>query len=77
QMKALLAQIARNRAGRARGRRTRVIFLGDYVDRGPDSAKVVEALVWLQRRADFELHLLKGNHEQALLAFLEEPEEGA
>jgi len=50
-----------------------LVFLGDYVDRGPQSAKVVEALVWLRRRPDLEVRLLKGNHEQALLDFLDAP----
>lgn len=76
-MKALLADIARDCAERAAGRRPALIFLGDYVDRGPHSHKVLEALVWLQRRTDVEVHLLKGNHEQALLAFLDEPDAGA
>jgi serine/threonine protein phosphatase 1 len=58
------------------GARAILIFCGDYVDRGPQSAQVVEALVWLQRRAAFELRFLKGNHEQALLDFLEDPEGG-
>jgi serine/threonine protein phosphatase 1 len=55
-------------------RRPMLVLLGDYIDRGPDSAKVLQALVWLRRRGEFALRLLKGNHEQALLAFLEEPE---
>lgn len=76
-MKALLASIAADSAGRARGRRPILIFLGDYVDRGPDSAKVVEALIWLKRRPDLEVRLLKGNHEQAMLAFLDAPEANA
>lgn len=75
-MKDLLAAIAADSAGRARGRRPILIFLGDYVDRGPQSAKVMDALVWLRRRTDLEIHFLKGNHEQALLAFLDEPERG-
>jgi serine/threonine protein phosphatase 1 len=75
-MKAALATVARDSAEAARGRTPMLVFLGDYVDRGPDSAKVIQALVWLQRRGDFALRLLKGNHEQALLAFLEEPEGG-
>ncbi len=75
-LKALLARIAVDSAARARGRRPILVFLGDYVDRGPDSAKVIEALLWLIRRPDLETHLLKGNHEQALLAFLERPDQG-
>ncbi|ACG79488.1 diadenosine tetraphosphatase [Phenylobacterium zucineum HLK1] len=74
EMKALLGRIAADYAARARGRRPVLIFLGDYVDRGPQSAKVLEALVWLKRRPDLEVRLLKGNHEQAMLAFLDDPE---
>jgi serine/threonine protein phosphatase 1 len=74
-MKALLAKLAADYAQRAAGRRPILVFVGDYVDRGPDSDKVLEALVWLKRRRDLEVHLLKGNHEQALLAFFDAPEE--
>jgi serine/threonine protein phosphatase 1 len=76
-LKAALAGVARDSAEQARGRLPTLIFLGDYIDRGPDSAKVVQALVWLQRRGQFALRLLKGNHEQGLLAFLEDPERNA
>lgn len=49
-----------------------LIFLGDYVDRGPDSAGVIDLL--LQRRPiGYERHYLRGNHEQAMLAFLNDP----
>lgn len=75
-MKDLLAQLAADYAGRAQGRRPILVFLGDYVDRGPQSARVMDALVWLQRRGDLEIHFLKGNHEQALLEFLDAPERG-
>ena len=70
----LLARILRDGAARAGGRRPLVIFCGDYVDRGPDSARVMEALTWMQRRDDVEVRLLKGNHEQALMSFIEAPE---
>ena len=74
--KELLGRIARDCAARAAGRRPILVLLGDYIDRGPDSAKMLEALVWLRRRPDLEVHLLRGNHEQALLEFADAPERG-
>ena len=73
-LKEVLAKISADAGARAQGRRPVLIFCGDYVDRGPDSAKVLEALVWLRRRSAFDLHLLKGNHDQMVLEFLDEPE---
>ncbi|ADZ71444.1 metallophosphoesterase [Polymorphum gilvum] len=48
------------------------VYLGDYVDRGPDSARVVD---WLSRPAagGRERICLMGNHEHALLSFLADP----
>ena len=46
----------------------RFIFLGDYVDRGPDSRGVVEYLVRLRER--WPCTFLLGNHESMLLDFL-------
>ena len=43
----------------------KLIFVGDYVDRGPDSKGVVEAVMALQRRGHVAL---MGNHEDMLLA---------
>lgn len=48
----------------------RLVFVGDYVDRGPDSAGVVELLTQLaasRARTTF----LRGNHEAMLLGFLD------
>jgi serine/threonine protein phosphatase 1 len=53
----------------------RIIHLGDYVDRGPNSAAVVERLVELTAR-DERVLCLRGNHEAMLLDFLEDPFEG-
>ena len=61
----------------ARATRTHVVFLGDYIDRGPDSRGVLDYLADLGREPDLELHLLRGNHEDRMEAFLEAPELGA
>lgn len=53
-----------------------LIFLGDYVDRGPDSRGVVELIQKARRWPRFEVRALKGNHEEALLQFLEDPDFG-
>jgi serine/threonine protein phosphatase 1 len=45
------------------------IFLGDYIDRGPDSAGVISRLIDRGRRV--ETIFLRGNHEQLLLNFVE------
>jgi serine/threonine protein phosphatase 1 len=48
-----------------------VVFLGDYIDRGPDSREVVSYLLSLQ--ADLgavQFVFLKGNHEDMLLSYL-------
>lgn len=54
-----------------------LIFVGDYVDRGSDSKGVIDRIIDLGRRPDLEVQALKGNHEEALLAFLEDPGFGA
>lgn len=51
----------------------RLVFLGDYVDRGETSRGVLDALISIKAR-DPETVFLKGNHEQALLGFLEAPD---
>ena len=75
-LKILLAMIAKDYPPRAQSRRPVLVFCGDYIDRGPQSLEVLEALIWLRRHGGFELHLLKGNHEQAMLEFLEAPAAG-
>jgi serine/threonine protein phosphatase 1 len=51
-----------------------LVLCGDYIDRGPSSGDVLAALVWLSRRATIEVRCLRGNHEAALLDFVERPE---
>jgi serine/threonine protein phosphatase 1 len=51
---------------------SRVVLLGDLIDRGPDSAGVIRlARQWQARR---KLHVLMGNHEEMLLDALESEE---
>ena len=50
---------------------TITVLLGDYVDRGPQSAAVVERLAF--GRFPTRLCALRGNHEAMLLGFLAEP----
>ncbi|GAB6189664.1 metallophosphoesterase family protein [Marinitoga arctica] len=45
----------------------KIIFLGDYIDRGPDSKLVLDLLFKLKNRAIF----LKGNHEDMVIDYME------
>lgn len=47
----------------------RLVFLGDYIDRGPESAGVIERLIGL-RSAGTDAVFLRGNHEEMMLRFL-------
>lgn len=46
----------------------RLVFLGDYIDRGPDSAKVLDLLCALREQDPGTVTLL-GNHEYLLLEY--------
>ncbi len=48
----------------------RLIFLGDYLDRGPDPKGVVSYLIEWQQSGDQEVIFLKGNHEDMFLSYL-------
>lgn len=48
----------------------RLVFLGDYVDRGPDARAVVDLLLGMQTAAVCHMTFLKGNHEDMFLDFL-------
>ena len=54
----------------AGAREVGAVFVGDYIDRGPDSAGVVDAL---SRQAfPTPIIALRGNHEEILLKFLDD-----
>ncbi len=48
-----------------------VVLVGDYIDRGPKSRQVIDALMELSTRV--KIYPLMGNHESCLLEFLEHP----
>ncbi|WP_119165236.1 metallophosphoesterase family protein [Algihabitans albus] len=75
QLRDLQSQIVADAASGAPGRRL-LVYLGDYVDRGQDSAAVVEHLI-AGPPEGFEAVTLKGNHEALLLDFLIAPDAGA
>lgn len=49
-----------------------LVFLGDYIDRGPASKEVIDRLIDLQN-SDWQTVFLKGNHEAAMLNFMAAP----
>ncbi len=55
-----------------RGRAALTVTLGDYVDRGPDPAGVIERLAGNPFPTDYSA--LKGNHEELLERFLVDPQ---
>ena len=52
-----------------------LIFLGDYIDRGPESAGVIDHILELKKKSKHIICLL-GNHEMMFLDFLKEENMG-
>ena len=69
-LESLLEQIAADGA-RHPDAAKRLIYLGDYVDRGPASSAVID-MVLNDGPPDFEVVPLMGNHEEMMLRFLED-----
>ena len=49
--------------------RDTLVFMGDYIDRGPKSIEVIDYLIQLKTRVP-EVVFLKGNHEDMLINFV-------
>lgn len=71
---ALLGRLL-NRLAEAAHPEARLVCLGDYVDRGEQSAQVLRRLHRLSADATGRMICLKGNHEQMMLDFLDQPED--
>ncbi|MGC1304248.1 MAG: metallophosphoesterase [Caulobacteraceae bacterium] len=50
-----------------------LVMLGDYIDRGPRSDQVIARLLAMRADPLLETVCLRGNHEQTLLDFLDDP----
>ena len=48
-----------------------LIFLGDYIDRGRDARGVIDRIIALSQDPAVEVRTLLGNHEQAMLDYLD------
>ncbi|MBN8544229.1 MAG: serine/threonine protein phosphatase [Alphaproteobacteria bacterium] len=70
-LKKMLAAIEEDAAQHA-SQRTVQIFLGDYIDRGMQSRDVVDLLIAPPPKGHERICLM-GNHEEALLHFLDDP----
>lgn len=58
---------------RAEDAQAPIVFVGDYVDRGPQSAQVLARLFEMQQAAPEQIICLMGNHERMLLEFIDDP----
>ena len=86
---ALLDQIRQDAQAPATPKRRVLVLVGDLIDRGPDSKGVLERAAQLTQNQGvlrrllkkislpgFEIHILKGNHEESMLRFLADETDG-
>ncbi|MFT7253430.1 MAG: serine/threonine protein phosphatase 1 [Paracoccaceae bacterium] len=59
--------------GQIRARNPQLVFVGDYIDRGPDSAAVLRRMLELSTELPNNVTCLLGNHERMMLDFLVDP----
>ena len=69
-MRRLIDRIGAHHAALPAPRALHIIFLGDLIDRGPDSAGVLDFVWNLQAKSDRVITLL-GNHEEAMLGVID------
>lgn len=51
-----------------------IVYMGDYIDRGPDSRGVIDYLIARQKSDDgVGKTFLRGNHEDGMFAFMDDP----
>jgi serine/threonine protein phosphatase 1 len=50
------------------GKTDTLVFLGDYIDRGPETKRCIDSIISLRSKSAFSVVTLMGNHEEWLLA---------
>ncbi len=63
-----LIDLIKNDRSKRKIKTASLVLLGDYVDRGKESKQVIDYILSL-KQDDFDVHCIKGNHEQLLLNF--------
>ena len=66
-LRKLIARCEEHAAGRPRS----YVFVGDYIDRGPDSSGVIRFLIELNEKLPDGIVTLMGNHESILLSIID------
>ena len=73
----LLVDLLTKVEAHAGDRPRRLVFIGDYIDRGRDSAGVISMLRDLQEEPGADVVCLMGNHEDLLVRALDDPDMNA
>lgn len=76
-LRSLMGKISDDASRASPGAQPVLVFVGDYVDRGPGAKDVIDQVIALQLAGRFEVRSLKGNHEEFLLRFLQDAAVGA
>lgn len=71
----LIDRIKSDSAALPEGTQVQIVFLGDYIDRGLQSRRVIDFFLG-DELDDFETVFLMGNHEEALLRFFDDEDFG-
>jgi serine/threonine protein phosphatase 1 len=71
----LLRAISADLSVASEGRKV-VVFLGDHIDRGLDSRGVLDLLGAIAEDPRLDVHFIRGNHEDRMEAFLDDPAVG-
>ncbi|MCK6418799.1 MAG: metallophosphoesterase [Alphaproteobacteria bacterium] len=75
-LQAMQEQIAADLLRGAAPERVHIVYLGDYVDRGPDSRGVIDYLISRRDRGDgIAKTFIRGNHDVLFLDFMDPPQD--